>query len=135
MAADLANDVISRGRHLNTGIFGTKVLLPALSSTGHGDLAFAVLTQTTAPGWGAWVAHDNATTLMEMWGAFDGEPPSTGKASHNHVMFSSFMPWVYQVIIGIGTSLSGSISTMLTVLSWICAGIYMCGALPSPVCT
>ena len=33
-----------------------------------------------------------------------------------------------------GTSLSGSISTILTVLSWICAGVYMCGALPSPVC-
>ena len=33
-----------------------------------------------------------------------------------------------------GTALSGSISTILTILSWICAGIYMCGALPSPVC-
>ena len=32
------------------------------------------------------------------------------------------------------TSLSGSISTILTILSWICAGIYMCGALPSPAC-
>ena len=35
---------------------------------------------------------------------------------------------------GIGTSLSGSISTILTILSWISAGIYMCGALPSPGC-
>ena len=33
-----------------------------------------------------------------------------------------------------GTALSGSISTVLTLLSWICAGISMCGALPSPVC-
>ena len=33
-----------------------------------------------------------------------------------------------------GTALSGSISTILTVLSWSFAGIYMCGALPSPVC-
>ena len=33
-----------------------------------------------------------------------------------------------------GTSLSGPISTILTVLSWICAGICMCGALPSHVC-
>ena len=32
------------------------------------------------------------------------------------------------------TSLFGSISTILTILSWICAGVYMCGALPSPVC-
>ena len=34
----------------------------------------------------------------------------------------------------VGTSLSGSISTILTVLSWICVGIHMCKALPSPVC-
>ena len=38
----------------------------------------------------------------------------------------------------LGTSLSGSIPTILTSLSWICAGIYTCrhtcGALPSPVC-
>ena len=33
-----------------------------------------------------------------------------------------------------GTALSGSISTVLTVLSWICVGIHRCGVLPSPVC-
>ena len=33
-----------------------------------------------------------------------------------------------------GTSLSGSISTNLTVLNWICVGTHRCGALPSPVC-
>ena len=31
------------------------------------------------------------------------------------------------------TSLSSSISTILTVLSWICVGIHRCGAPPSPV--
>ena len=35
---------------------------------------------------------------------------------------------------GGGTALSGSISTVLTGLSWICAGICMREALPSPVC-
>ena len=33
-----------------------------------------------------------------------------------------------------GTALSGSISTVLTVLSWICVGIHNRRALPSPVC-
>ena len=37
LAAELAADVARRGGHLNTGIFGTKVLLPALSSTGWVD--------------------------------------------------------------------------------------------------
>ena len=32
------------------------------------------------------------------------------------------------------TALSGSISTVLTGLSWICVGIHSRGALPSPVC-
>ena len=38
------------------------------------------------------------------------------------------------VLSGTGTSLSGSISTISTVLSWVCVGIPMCGAMPSPVC-
>ena len=33
-----------------------------------------------------------------------------------------------------GTALSGSISTILTGLSWICVGIHRRRALPSPVC-
>ena len=32
-----------------------------------------------------------------------------------------------------GTALSGSISTILTVLNWICLGIHGRGSLPSPV--
>ena len=36
--------------------------------------------------------------------------------------------------LGGGTALSGSISTGLTGLSWICVGIHSRGALPSPVC-
>ena len=34
----------------------------------------------------------------------------------------------------LGTALSGSISTISTVLSWVCFGIHRRGALPSPVC-
>jgi hypothetical protein len=101
VADGLAADVAANGGHLSTGIFGTKVLLPALSSTGHGDTAMEVLTQTSSPSWGAWIVEHNATTLFEMWGAFDSEPPSTGTASHNHVMFASFVPWLYQTVAGV----------------------------------
>ena len=34
----------------------------------------------------------------------------------------------------VGAALSGSISTILTVLSWICVGIHSRRVLPSPVC-
>jgi alpha-L-rhamnosidase len=100
VAAGLASDVAKQSYHLDTGIFGTKILLPALSSTGYGDAAIGVLTQTTAPSWGAWVMEHNATTMFEMWGAFDGTGV-TGVASHNHVMFTTFMPWLYQTVVGI----------------------------------
>ena len=43
------------------------------------------------------------------------------------------MVWEPDAEIG-GTALSGSISTVLTVLSWICVGIHSRRALPSPVC-
>lgn len=101
VAAGLAADVARRGGHLNTGVFGTKALLPALSSAGYGDAALGVLTQTTPPGWGSWVANNDATTLFEMWGAFDQVPPASGTASRNHVMFSTFVPWLYQTIAGV----------------------------------
>lgn len=101
VALRLQESVVAHDKHLSTGMFGTKVLLPALSSTGYGDIAMDVLTQTTSPGWGAWVVADEATTLFEMWGAYNGQPPSSGIASHNHVMFSTFMPWLYQIVAGI----------------------------------
>ena len=63
-------------------------------------MAIGVLTQTTAPSWGAWVTEHNATTLFEMWGAFEGGA-GQGTASHNHVMFSSFMPWLFQTVVGV----------------------------------
>jgi alpha-L-rhamnosidase len=100
VAAGLASDVAKQSGHLDTGIFGTKVLLPALSSTGYGDAAMGILTQTTSPSWGAWIMEHNATTLFEMWGAFDGTGAS-GVASHNHVMFATFIPFLYQTVVGI----------------------------------
>ena len=47
---------------------------------------------------------------------------AVGGAHHNYYMWHG------------GTALPGPISTVLTGLSWICMGIYMCGAPPSPVC-
>ena len=38
-----------------------------------------------------------------------------------------------EIVLASGAALSGPIFTISTVLSWICAGIYMCGVLPSPV--
>ena len=56
----------------------------------------------------------------------DGAGGKLADATPDGVIFDCAERWC--------TSLSGSISTILTVLSWICAGIHTCGALPSPVC-
>ncbi|MFB6137138.1 MAG: family 78 glycoside hydrolase catalytic domain, partial [Halobacteriaceae archaeon] len=41
--------------HLNTGILGTKHLLPVLTDAGHVDLAYRVATQRDYPSWGDWI--------------------------------------------------------------------------------
>lgn len=58
----IANDILARGTHLNTGALGTKFLLPVLSDFGHEDVAFAVIQQTTFPSWGYWI-ENGATTM------------------------------------------------------------------------
>ena len=45
----LAADVLKAGRHLDTGIVGTKWLFESLSQSGRADLALAVVTNPTYP--------------------------------------------------------------------------------------
>lgn len=65
VADSIANDVIARGTHLNTGALGTKYILPILSEHGHSDTAFALVVQDTFPSWGFWIAN-GATTMVRM---------------------------------------------------------------------
>ena len=88
----LVNDIRqNHNDHLNTGILGTKYLFPVLMNSGHADLAYKILTQTTYPGWGFWMKH-GATTLWEKW---------SGKDSHNHQMFGSVDEFLYEYLAGI----------------------------------
>ena len=48
--------------------------------------------------------------------------------------YEEFDGLTFLTVKGAGKSLSGSISTVLTSLSWICVGIHSRRALPSPVC-
>ena len=87
---NLVAEVEKYGRHLDTGILGTKYLLHVLSRYDRSDLAFAVATQTDYPGWGYWI-EQGATTLWERW---------DGKDSHNHHMFSDVSAWFYRELAG-----------------------------------
>ena len=80
--------------HVATGIFGTKYLLNALSSTGHSDVAYRLVDQATYPGWGH-MLENGATTLWETWAASDNV------YSQNHPMFGSVSEWFFKSLGGI----------------------------------
>ena len=57
---------IDQNNHMNTGTLGTKNLMDLLPQSGHSDVAYALLTQTTAPSWGDPIVR-GATTIPEQW--------------------------------------------------------------------
>ncbi len=78
--------VEENARFSKCGIIGSKWLYRALSETGRGDLACAILCQTNYPSFGDWLAK-GATTAWESW---------KGAASQNHVMFGDVSAWLFQ---------------------------------------
>ena len=98
VVGDLVRDIVARGRHLDTGIVGTRYLLEVLTRHGYADLAYEVVTQTTHPGWGYMIEH-GATTMWERW-----ERLVTGESnvnSRNHPAFASVDGFFYKVLAGI----------------------------------
>jgi alpha-L-rhamnosidase len=91
----LLNDLRSTPEpHLNTGIFGTKFILDALSRENQSDVASAIVSQKSSPGWAA-MLDQGATTLWEHWQGSDNT------YSQNHPMFGSVSQWFYHWLGGI----------------------------------
>ena len=88
--------VVLHGKHVNTGIIGTRYLLDVLSDNGYSDLAFQLVTQTTYPGWG-YMVKEGATTMWERWEYLT----ETGMNSQNHIMLGSVDAWFYRYLAGI----------------------------------
>lgn len=91
--ANLVNDIRTRGDHLNTGALGTKIILPVLTDSGNGDLAYKVATNPTYPGWGYWFQALGATTMWEEW--------QNTSRSHDHAFMGTVDDWLYQRVAGI----------------------------------
>ncbi|MBS6194075.1 MAG: family 78 glycoside hydrolase catalytic domain [Clostridiales bacterium] len=86
--------LISRYRELgrmDTGIFGTPVLVERLFKEGQGDLALQMLTNDSQVSF-AWMMKNGATTLWEKW---------EGTESHNHPMFGSVVRLLFTEVLGI----------------------------------
>jgi alpha-L-rhamnosidase len=90
--AKLRDGILNRCQgHLDTGMLGTYFLIEYLQQTGHDDLLFTIVNQSTHPGWGYMVAS-GATTLWEQW---------NGYYSHIHSCFASPGGWFYQGLAGV----------------------------------
>lgn len=90
MVAAVVDD---HGGHVATGIFGTKYLLNELTRTGNADVAYAMVNQSTYPGWGH-MLENGATTLWETWAQSDNV------YSQNHPMFGSVSEWFFKCLGG-----------------------------------
>ncbi|WP_243076304.1 family 78 glycoside hydrolase catalytic domain [Microbacterium sp. SS28] len=99
VAQSLAADIEERTLgHLDTGAVGARYLPDALSLINRDDLALDVLTQQSAPGWGAWYAAGEQT-LMEAWDA--------SARSRNHYFLGGALSWVHQRVGGMRAAAPG----------------------------
>ncbi|KRE30484.1 family 78 glycoside hydrolase catalytic domain [Agromyces sp. Soil535] len=95
VAASIVADIEAKGMHLNTGVLGTKYLLPVLTDYGYADVAYAVATQTTYPSWG-YMIENGATTMWEHW-ALDAR-------SRGHYFLGTIDDWLFHDVAGIQAS-------------------------------
>ena len=94
---NLVRDIVTRDYHLNTGAAGTRDLLPVLTESGRGDLAFKVATQTTYPSWGHQLSL-GATTMWECWRT---------PRSNDHYFMGTIDEWFYRHLAGIQSDSDG----------------------------
>ncbi|MFC4224076.1 family 78 glycoside hydrolase catalytic domain [Lysinibacter cavernae] len=98
----------SKDFHLSTGFLGTSWLLPALTKSGHQDIAYRLLNNDTYPSWGYEVVS-GATTMWERWDSLkpDGSFGDVGMNSFNHYAYGAVGDWMYQNIGGITVTGAG----------------------------
>jgi alpha-L-rhamnosidase len=88
-------DVRAKGTKLNTGVLGTKWLLPVLTQHGHADVAYELAVQTGYPSWG-YMIENGATSMWEHW--------SLEARSYGHYFLGTVDDWFYQHVAGIQAS-------------------------------
>ena len=89
---NLIADIESKNYHLDTGMVGTKYILPVLTDNGFGNIAYKILSQKTYPSWGYW-AEQGATSLWEMF--------ESNARSRDHYFLGTYDEWFYEYLAGI----------------------------------
>ncbi|MBO9570606.1 MAG: family 78 glycoside hydrolase catalytic domain [Chitinophagaceae bacterium] len=99
----LAELVHANDDKLTTGFLGVKPLLPALSATGHSDVAYKLLLSEHYPSWGFEVVN-GANTIWERWNSYikgKGFESNAEMNSFNHYTFGSVNEWLFGNMAGI----------------------------------
>ncbi|HLO32055.1 MAG TPA: glycoside hydrolase family 78 protein [Anaerolineales bacterium] len=100
--AELVRNIEQRDNHLSTGFVGTPYLNWVLSDTGHFDIAYALLKQTTWPSW-LYSVTQGATTIWERWDGWTHDKGFQDQTmnSFNHYAYGAVGAWMYAVVGGI----------------------------------
>ncbi|WP_262485490.1 alpha-L-rhamnosidase-related protein [Dyadobacter crusticola] len=105
----LAELLRENGGKLATGFLGAKPLLPALSATGHSDLAYKLFLSKEFPSWGFEV-ENGSTTIWERWDSFtkeDGFKYNAAMNSFSHYAFGAVCEWMFGNAAGIKATKPG----------------------------
>ena len=98
----LADLVRAAGFTIGTGFVGTPLILDALCTTGHEDVAYRLLLQTECPSW-LYPVSMGATTIWERWDSMlpDGSVNPGQMTSFNHYAFGAVADWMHRTIAGL----------------------------------
>jgi alpha-L-rhamnosidase len=104
----LAAIVAKAGYHISTGFAGTPLVTDALSSTGHLDEAYLLLTETGCPSF-LYPVTMGATTIWERWDSVrpDGTINPSGMTSLNHYALGAVVDWMHRTIGGLTADAPG----------------------------
>jgi alpha-L-rhamnosidase len=125
----LAELVREGGYRVATGFAGTPFVLGALSSTGHLDEAYRMLTERGCPSW-LYPVTMGATTIWERWDSMlpDGRINPGEMTSFNHYALGAVGDWMHRTIGGIAPLAPGYARALIAPvpggdLTWAQAGL------------
>lgn len=98
VVANLVKDIEEKNYHLDTGVVGTRLILPVLCDYGYSQVAYRILTQDTYPSWGYWLSQ-GATSAWEMW--------EKTSRSLDHYFLGTYDEWLYSHLAGITDAKDG----------------------------
>ena len=99
---------VDKNFHVDTGIFGSKILFRLLFERGEAGTALKILCKSDYPSYG-YMLKRGATTLWECWSedyspnyyTSEGELCKGYPVSHNHPMFGSVVSSIYRFVVGL----------------------------------